>query len=430
MNSKQPDNADAGKLREIARKAREASYKLAALNTGGKNRLLRELAGLLEQKTPEICAANAVDMREAEDAGLSGAMLDRLLLTPERLAAIAGGVRHVADLEDPVGRVPDGRDLDCGLRLFRRCVPLGVVAAIYEARPNVTVDISALCLKTGNAAILRGGGETGHTNRVLAGIIRQVLLRNELPAEAVQSLTDPGRAQLEALLRLDADVDVLILRGGAAMQKFCREHSRIPVICGGIGLCHIFVDKSARQDLALPVLANAKLQRPGVCNSMETVLIHADIAAEFIPKMLAYMGSRGASFHPDAGAQAYFPADCPYPVRPLAESELEREWLTPDMNVIVTPDLDGALWHIRRHGSGHSDSILTENMETAERFIREVDSAAVYVNSSTRFTDGAEFGLGAEVAISTQKLHARGPMALEALTTYKWIAHGDYTVRK
>ncbi|MDR2825700.1 MAG: glutamate-5-semialdehyde dehydrogenase, partial [Deltaproteobacteria bacterium] len=368
--------------------------------------------------------------QEAKAAGMVEYMLDRLLLTPARLAAVTADVRHVADLEDPVGRILDGRDLDCGLRLTRRRVPLGVVATIYEARPNVTVDISSLCLKTGNAAILRGGKETRHTNLTLTGIIQQVLLAGDIPLEAVQTITDPDRALLDALLQLEGYVDVLILRGGAGMQKFCSEHSRIPVICGGTGLCHIFIDKSARQDKALPVLSNAKLQRPSVCNSLETVLIHRDIAAEFIPKMLDYLGSLGASFHPGASAQAYFPTQCPYPVIPLMENELEREWLTPDLNVLVVADMEGALEHIRRYSSGHSDSILTESMENAERFIQCVDSAAVYVNSSTRFTDGSEFGLGAEVAISTQKLHARGPMALEALTTYKWIARGDYNIRQ
>lgn len=416
-------------LLETGRAAKEAARALAVLSTARKNAVLLELADLLLARQTDICEANAADMAAARAAGMNASLQDRLLLNPARVAGIAADLRHVAGLEDPVGKVLGGHTLDSGLRLMRRAVPLGVVAAVYEARPNVTADIASLCLKTGNAVILRGGKETVHSNSLLVKLIQGVLEDNDLPPASVQAITNPDRALMSALLHLDEYVDMLIPRGSAGLHKFCRENSRIPVITGGIGLSQIYVDKSVDQERALPVLTNAKIQRPSACNSVETAIIHKEIAAEFIPKMIEYLGGRGVTFHPGPCALPYFPADCQYPVTPLEESDLTREWLTNDLNVVVAENLEAALEFIRCHGSGHSDSILTESMEAAERFVGEVDSAAVYVNASTRFTDGSEFGLGAEVAISTQKLHARGPMALEALTTYKWIGYGDYTVR-
>jgi glutamate-5-semialdehyde dehydrogenase len=416
-------------IREMGREARAASRAVAALSGRERDSLLLFLAETLENQAEALLAANAADLSAARAAGLSGGFLDRLLLNEARLLDIAADTRAVAALPNPVGEILEGRILDNGLSLLRRRVPLGVVAVIYEARPNVTVDIASLCLKTGNAVILRGGKETVHSNKLLVKLIQGVLENNDLPPAAVQAITDPDRALMSALLQLDEYVDMLIPRGSAGLHKFCRENSRIPVITGGIGLSQIYVDQSADQERALPVLTNAKIQRPSACNSMETVLIHKKIALEFIPKLIAYLGSRGVSFHPGPCALPYFPADCKYPVTALQESDLSREWLSNDLNVVVVEDLDAALEFIRAHGSGHSDSILTESMEAAERFVSEVDSAAVYVNASTRFTDGAEFGLGAEVAVSTRKLHARGPMALQALTTYKWIGYGNYTSR-
>ncbi|MDR2050592.1 MAG: glutamate-5-semialdehyde dehydrogenase [Deltaproteobacteria bacterium] len=417
-------------LEAVGRAAKAASRVLAGLGAAEKNSLLLNLADLLEAERTALLAANAADMEEAKRSGLSPALRDRLHLSPERLFSMTGDLRRVAALEDPTGRVLDGRILDSGLRLVRRRTPLGVIAAIYEARPNVTVDIASLCLKTGNAVILRGGRETRRSNEALAGIIRGALRERKLPEESVQTLPGDDRKLLHALLRLDRYIDMLIPRGGPELQEFCRENSRIPVIAGGIGVCHIFVDKSARQDLALPVLANAKVQRPGVCNSVETALIHQDIAPDFVPALAACLGDKGVSLHHDAKAGSLLPGDCPCPFFPLEEGELDREWLSLDLNLVVVRDLDEAVEHINRHGSGHSDAILTESMENAERFIRLVDSAAVYVNASTRFTDGAQFGLGAEAAVSTQKLHARGPLALEALTTYKWTGYGAYSVRE
>ncbi len=418
-------------LEALAKAAKEASRRLAVLTTGQKNKFLLDLADLLEAETSAICAANGEDMQEARNAGLNEAMLDRLYLSPERVAGIAADVRHVAALDDPIGKVLDGRTLDNGLRLSRRRVPLGVVAAIYEARPNVTIDIATLCLKTGNAVVLRGGKETVRSNRVLVDLLKKCLSANGLPEEAAQDVADPDRNLLKPLLELDKYIDMLIPRGGGGLQRFCAENSRIPVITGGIGVCHIFVDATARQNLAIEVLANAKTQRPSVCNALETVIVHEDIAAQFIPLMTESLGRLGVSFHAGPRAFPYFPKPCLYPVSLLNNNVvLDKEWLSLDLNVVVASGVDEAIDYIAEHGSGHSDSILTGSMENAGAFVDRVDSAAVYVNASTRFTDGAQFGLGAEVAISTQKLHARGPIALEGLTTYKWIGIGDYTVRK
>lgn len=421
-------NSPVNPLEITGKAARAASYALADLSTARKNKILDELADILSAQKGAVLAANAEDMAEARAGGMDESMLDRLLLTAGRIKAMTDDVRRLARLEDPVGKVLGGHTLDSGLRLSRRAVPLGVVAAIYEARPNVTVDIASICLKTGNAVILRGGKETTRSNAALAEIIRRALVNNGIPDAAVQAITNPDRSLVKALLELDAYVDMLIPRGGSGLHRFCRENSRIPVITGGIGVCHIFVDESADQARALTVLENAKIQRPSVCNSVETALVHAGIAAEFIPAMSDYLGKLGVTLHPDQSAAPYL-KDANYPAKAVEDGDLDKEWLTLDLNVVVAPGLDEAIAHIRKHGSGHSDAILTESMANAERFVAGVDSSSVYVNASTRFTDGGQFGLGAEVAISTQKLHARGPMALEALTTYKWIGYGDYTTR-
>ncbi len=408
--------------------AKEASRRIAALTSAQKNALLIALADALETHSHDILQANAEDMRDAADAGLDASLRDRLLLTPERLTGIADDVRAVAALPDPVGEVLDGRSLDGGINLIRRRVPLGVVAVIYEARPNVTVDTAVLCLKTGNAVILRGGKETARSNRRLVEVMRAVLTRHGLPEACIQAITDPDRALVTELLHLDAYVDMLIPRGGAALHRLCREESRIPVITGGIGVCHIFVDKSADQTASLTVIENAKVQRPTVCNAVETLLVHKEIAGAFFPELAARCASLGVTLHFGPKAAPLL-ANAACAVAPVAPGDYDKEWLSLDMNVEVVDSLDEALAHIRTHGTGHSDAVLTEDMLVAESFVRQVDSAAVYVNASTRFTDGGQFGLGAEVAVSTQKLHARGPLGLDSLTTYKWIAYGRYTVR-
>ena len=390
--------------------------------------MLEQIADELEAQTETILNANAQDVAEARANGLSEAMLDRLALTPARLKAIADDVRQVCNLADPVGQVIDGGLLDSGLRLERRRVPLGVIGVIYEARPNVTVDVASLCLKTGNAAILRGGKETYRTNAATVRVIQQALTSCGLPEAAVQAIESPDRALVNEMLRMDKYIDMLIPRGGAGLHKLCREQSTIPVITGGIGVCHIFVDDSAEIAPALKIIVNAKTQRPSTCNTVETLLVHQDIAARFLPALSQQMAECGVTLHADERSFAPLSAGAANVVAVKAE-EFDDEFLSLDLNVKIVADLDDAIAHIRAHGTQHSDAILTRTMSNANRFVNEVDSSAVYVNASTRFTDGGQFGLGAEVAVSTQKLHARGPMGLEALTTYKWIGYGDDTIR-
>lgn len=416
-------------LEEMGKKAKLASYQLATLSAIEKNTILMMIADQLEKNSDEILAANALDMHAAKAAGISEAVLDRLLLTPVRLTAIANDVRQVCRLADPVGKVIDGGVMDSGLRLERRRVPLGVVGTIYEARPNVTIDVASLCLKTGNAVILRGGKETMHTNKAMVKIIQQTLAECNVSEAAVQAIDNPDRALVTELLKMDRYVDMLIPRGGAALHKLCREESTIPVITGGIGVCHMFLDESAEVEKALVLIENAKTQRPSTCNTLETLLVHKAVANTFLPLLSEKMATCGVTLHAAENALALLEKG-PAKVMPVNEAEYDDEWLSLDLNVRLVDDLDDAISHIRIHGSAHSDAILTRSMQNAERFVNEVDSAAVYVNASTRFTDGGQFGLGAEVAVSTQKLHARGPMGLEALTTYKWIGYGDNLVRR
>lgn len=415
-------------LEQMGIAAKAASWQLALLSSREKNQVLEKIADYLEAQTDDILRANAEDLAEARANGLSEAMLDRLALTPARLSGIASDVRQVCNLADPVGQVIDGGLLDSGLRIERRRVPLGVIGVIYEARPNVTVDVASLCLKTGNAAILRGGKETWRTNAATVKVIQQALQECGLPAAAVQAIESPDRALVGEMLKMDKYIDMLIPRGGAGLHKLCREQSTIPVITGGIGVCHIFVDETAEIAPALKIIVNAKTQRPSTCNTVETLLVHRNIADTFLPALSKQMAARGVTLH---AAPSALPAlqNGPAKVEPVKAEQYDDEYLSLDLNVKVVADMDEAIAHIREHGTQHSDAILTRTLRNANRFINEVDSSAVYVNASTRFTDGGQFGLGAEVAVSTQKLHARGPMGLEALTTYKWIGFGDDTIR-
>lgn len=415
-------------LEQMGIAAKAASYQLALLSSREKNQVLNKIADYLEAQTEEILRANAEDLSDARANGLSDAMLDRLALTPARLRGIADDVRQVCSLADPVGQVIDGGLLDSGLRIERRRVPLGVIGVIYEARPNVTVDVASLCLKTGNAAILRGGKETWRTNAATVKVIQQALQECGLPAAAVQAIESPDRALVGEMLKMDKYIDMLIPRGGAGLHKLCREQSTIPVITGGIGVCHIFVDDSAEIAPALKIIVNAKTQRPSTCNTAETLLVHLNIADTFLPALSKQMAESGVTLHADPTALPLL-QNGPAKVEPVKAEQYDDEYLSLDLNVKVVADLDEAIAHIRAHGTQHSDAILTRTLRHANRFINEVDSSAVYVNASTRFTDGGQFGLGAEVAVSTQKLHARGPMGLEALTTYKWIGFGDDTIR-
>ncbi|EPY4963954.1 glutamate-5-semialdehyde dehydrogenase [Klebsiella pneumoniae] len=415
-------------LEQMGIAAKAASWQLALLSSREKNQVLEKIADYLEAQTDDILRANAEDLAEARANGLSEAMLDRLALTPARLSGIANDVRQVCNLADPVGQVIDGGLLDSGLRIERRRVPLGVIGVIYEARPNVTVDVASLCLKTGNAAILRGGKETWRTNAATVKVIQQALQECGLPAAAVQAIDSPERALVGEMLKMDKYIDMLIPRGGAGLHKLCREQSTIPVITGGIGVCHIFVDETAEIAPALKIIVNAKTQRPSTCNTVETLLVHRNIADTFLPALSKQMAESGVTLH---AAPSALPAlqNGPAKVEPVKAEQYDDEYLSLDLNVKVVADMDEAIAHIREHGTQHSDAILTRTLRNANRFINEVDSSAVYVNASTRFTDGGQFGLGAEVAVSTQKLHARGPMGLEALTTYKWIGFGDDTIR-
>ena len=407
----------------LAQQAKNASLELAQFGNVQKNQALLTIAEQLEQRSAEILAANAKDIEFAKNQGISTAIIDRLLLNESRLQGIANDVRNVAKLADPVGQVMDGGVLNSGLKIERQRVPLGVILTIYEARPNVTIDVASLCLKTGNAVILRGGKETKFTNAVLVEVVQQALESAGLPKLAVQAVTDPDRALLLELLKLDRYIDMVIPRGGAGLHQFCKENSTIPVIVGGIGVCHMFVEKSADQQKALELIANAKTQRPSTCNTLETLLVEKAIAVEFLPKLANRMKALGVTLHTDDLQKTEG-------IEPLDQARMRQEWLSLDLNVVVVDNLAKAVEHIREYGSQHSEAILTSDYQLARQFVAQVDAAAVYINASTRFTDGGEFGLGAEVAVSTQKLHARGPMGLEALTTYKWVCEGDYLVRK
>ncbi|HDL5562379.1 TPA: glutamate-5-semialdehyde dehydrogenase [Mannheimia haemolytica] len=407
---------------ELAQQAKQASFELAQFGNLQKNQALLTIADSLEQRAEEILYANAKDIEFAQAQGISLAIIDRLLLNEDRLKDIANDVRNVAKLADPVGQVMDGGVLDSGLKIERQRVPLGVILTIYEARPNVTIDVASLCLKTGNAVILRGGKETKFTNAALVDVVQDALEKAGLPKLAVQAVTDPDRALLLELLKLDRYIDMVIPRGGAGLHQFCKENSTIPVIVGGIGVCHLFVEKTADQEKSLEVIANAKTQRPSTCNTLETLLVEKAIAVEFLPKLVAKMQQLGVTIHSNDLQKIEG-------IEPLDQAKLSQEWLSLDLNVVVVNDLQQAVEHIRHYGSQHSEGILTSDYQLARQFVQQVDAAAVYINASTRFTDGGEFGLGAEVAVSTQKLHARGPMGLEALTTYKWVCEGDYLVR-
>ena len=381
-------------LEQMGIAAKAASWQLALLSSREKNQVLEKIADYLEAQTDDILRANAEDLAEARANGLSEAMLDRLALTPARLSGIANDVRQVCNLADPVGQVIDGGLLDSGLRIERRRVPLGVIGVIYEARPNVTVDVASLCLKTGNAAILRGGKETWRTNAATVKVIQQALQECGLPAAAVQAIESPDRALVGEMLKMDKYIDMLIPRGGAGLHKLCREQSTIPVITGGIGVCHIFVDETAEIAPALKIIVNAKTQRPSTCNTVETLLVHRNIADTFLPALSKQMAESGVTLH---AAPSALPAlqNGPAKVEPVKAEQYDDEYLSLDLNVKVVADMDEAIAHIREHGTQHSDAILTRTLRNANRFINEVDSSAVYVNASTRLTDGGQFGLGA-----------------------------------
>ncbi|HFG1791067.1 TPA: glutamate-5-semialdehyde dehydrogenase [Vibrio cholerae] len=413
-------------LTVLGKAAKAASFQLATASTAQKNQALAIMADQLEAQSASILAANAKDIALGREAGLSDAMLDRLLLNESRLQAIANDVRNVIKLNDPVGSEIDSRVLENGMSLARRRVPLGVVGVIYEARPNVTIDIAALCLKTGNAAILRGGKETFFSNMELVKVIQSALDKAGLPAASVQYIEKPDRELVTQLLKMDDYVDMIIPRGGAGLHKMCKENSTVPVIIGGFGISHIFVDESADLDKSVAVIENAKVQRPSACNALDTLLVHQAIAKPLLEKLVAKLNGK-VTFVAEPKAKALMSSAAD--LRDAQDGDFDTEWLSYTLGVKVVQDVQEAIDHMREHNASHSDAIMTNDLYNAELFVNTAGSAAVYVNASTRFTDGAQFGLGAEVAVSTQKLHARGPMGLEELTSYKWVGKANYLSR-
>ncbi len=413
-------------LIQMGKAAKEAAFHLATASTAQKNKALAIIADELEANADVILAANAKDIEQGRSAGLGEALLDRLMLNVERLKGIAGDVRNVISLNDPVGSEIDSKVLENGMSLSRRRVPLGVVGVIYEARPNVTIDIAALCLKTGNASILRGGKETFFSNMELVRVIQSALQKADLPAASVQYIEKPDRELVSQLLNLDEYVDMIIPRGGAGLHKMCKENSTIPVIIGGFGISHIFIDESAELAKSVDVVENSKVQRPSACNSLDTLLVHEAVAAEFLPMLAERLNDR-VSFVAESKARALL--GNVKQIRDAVDGDFDTEWLAYTLGIKVVADVEEAIEHMRVHNASHSDAIMTNSLQNSERFINSVGSAAVYVNASTRFTDGAQFGLGAEVAVSTQKLHARGPMGLEELTSYKWVGKANYLSR-
>lgn len=415
-------------LENLAAAAKSAAWEMARASGDQKNSALKYLIDILKKRQKEILHINQGDIDQAKAMGLDEAMVDRLSLQ-NRLEGICSDIEQIIGLPDPVGECFEERkNAQLGIKKCR--TPIGVLGIIYESRPNVTLDISVLAIKSGNCAILRGGSETLQTNIALVGIIQEALELAELPANAIQLISSTDRSEVQKMLRLHEHIDLIIPRGGADLHRFCRENSAIPVITGGIGVCHLFADESADLEKSLPVILNAKTQRPTVCNALDTLLVHEKIAGDFIPRVIKALGNGKVKFRLDAGSLQIAQQNHCLEGCALAEpQDWDTEWLSLVLGIKIVKDLQEAIQHIAKHSTGHSDGILTQDKKNAERFTAEVDSAAVYVNASTRFTDGGQLGLGAEVAISTQKLHARGPMGLKELTSYKWVICGDYAVR-
>jgi glutamate-5-semialdehyde dehydrogenase len=410
--------------------AKAAARRLAGVSTTVKNNALEAIATALVAHQDEILSENTLDVDRARDAGLAEAPLNRLMLTPAKIEAIANDVRTVAKLPDPVGEVIDGWRLPNGLQVSRRRVPLGVLAAIFESRPNVTIDIAALCLKSGNACVIRGGSEAIRSNTVLARIAREVETQAGVPEGALQFIESTDRALVGQLLTLREYIDIVVPRGGAGLINFVAENARMPVLTGGVGVCHTFVDASADLEKAVGIAFNAKTRNWSICNALDTLLIHTSIAESFLPRIAGSYGEKGVELRCDPRSLAVLKrAGDGAKAIPAADDDFGQEFLAPVAAVKVVDSLDEALDHIARYGTGHSDAIVTENASNARRFTDEVDTAVVYVNASTQFTDGAQFGLGAEIIDSTQKTISRGPTGLREITTYKWVVQGEGQTR-
>lgn len=411
-------------LIEMGKKAQSAARLLAVTTSDTRNAALAACARALLDSKAAILEQNALDLAAGKEAGLSDAMLDRLALTAERIAGMADGMLNVYTLPDPLGVTLERRELSSGILLEKVSVPIGVIAVVYESRPNVTADSAALCLKSGNAVILRGGKEAIHSNMAIAGALREAVASAGLPEDCIQLVTDTTRESANALMKLNGYVDVLIPRGGRGLIRAVVENATVPVIETGAGTCHIYVDKDADLDMAAKILFNAKASRPSVCNACECVLIHKDVAGRFLPKAEALLEQKNVEIRGDERVRAILPSAVP-----AADEDWGKEYNDYILAAKVVDSMDEALEHIYRYGTKHSEAIVTENLEAAERFLNEVDAAAVYHNASTRFTDGGEFGMGAEIGISTQKLHARGPLGLRELTSMKYKLHGKGQVR-
>jgi len=413
---------------EICAEAKEASRVLARTDSGTRDAALEAIAVALEARTAAILEANARDMEAGAEAGLSSALLDRLKLTPERVAGIAADVRTVASLPDPVGETIEGKRLPNGLDVRKVRVPLGVVAVVYESRPNVTIDCSALCLKSGNAIVLRGSSMAAHSNAMLAGLARDAAVSAGLPAAAISLVAGGGREELSELAGQDEYLDLIIPRGGEGLKAVLKEHAKVPVIYAASGNCHVFVDETADVDDAVAIAVNAKVQRPGVCNAAETLLVHSAIAPEVLPRALRELQESGVELRVDARTRSLAGELAPS-LNDATDEDWATEYLALVLAVRVVDSVDEAIEHVTRYGSGHSEAIVTGSYESAQAFEAGVDAACVYVNASTRFTDGSEFGMGAEIGNSTQKLHARGPIGIRELCTFKYVVEGSGQVR-
>jgi glutamate-5-semialdehyde dehydrogenase len=411
-------------MEEMLQKVKEASRIVATLQGNIKRKILNEMADILEKNQNQLIEANKKDLEYAKNANLSSALIDRLLLNEKRIKSMADALRDIAKLKDPVGRVIDGWVLDNGLRIEKVKIPIGVIGIIYESRPNVTSDAAGLCFMSGNACILKGGKEAMHSNITIIEMLQYVLEKNKLPKEIISLIPDYSREGVSWLIKQDKYVDLIIPRGGEKLIKFVSENSKVPVVKHDKGLCHVYVHKDANLDEAVKICVNAKVQRPGVCNAMETLLVDREIAGKFLPKIKEAMENEGVELRGCEITLEYID------IAKATEEDWHTEYLDKILSIKVVDDLEDAINHIENYGSGHSDSIVTENYSAAEEFLNRVDSACVYVNASTRFTDGGVFGFGAEVGISTNKLHARGPMGIDDLTTYKYKIYGNGQIRE
>ncbi len=410
-------------MEEFLQKAKESSRVLAEVSGADKNRILKEMANALRSNTMNILEANALDMVDAAKSNLSEALKDRLYLDEERIEGMAKAVEEIAALKEPVGRVLDGWVTEDGLKIEKVTIPIGVIGIIYESRPNVTSDTAALCFKSSNVCVLKGGKEAENSNRAIADVLQKVLERNNLPKELISLLPDSSREGVAKLIKMDKYVDLIIPRGGEGLVRFVSENATVAVVKHDKGLCHTFIDKDADFDKAVKIAINAKCQRPGVCNAMETLLVDKAIAQAILPKLKKEFDAFNTQLKGCDATQEIIEVDA------ATDEDFDTEYLANTLSIKLVGGVDGAITHIHRYGSGHSEAIITENITTAEKFLNAIDAAAVYVNASTRFTDGGAFGFGAEVGISTNKLHARGPMGIEGLTTYKYKIYGNGQTR-